>query len=44
MGRDYAAAVIAASLARLGLGATPVGIANVHAVVEKSAHRRKRSP
>ena len=35
MGRDYDAAVIAAGFSGLGLGATPVGIANMHAVTEK---------
>jgi ESS family glutamate:Na+ symporter len=35
MGRDYDAAVIAAGFSGLGLGATPVGIANMHAVTAK---------
>ncbi len=35
MGKDYDAAVIAAGFSGLGLGATPVGIANMHAVTEK---------
>lgn len=35
MGRTYDAAVIAAGFSGLGLGATPVGIANMHAVTEK---------
>ena len=35
MGRGYDAAVIAAGFAGLGLGATPVGIANMKAVTEK---------
>jgi ESS family glutamate:Na+ symporter len=35
MGRDYDASVIAAGFAGLGLGATPVGIANMHAVTSK---------
>lgn len=35
MGRDYDAAVIAGGFAGLGLGATPVGIANMQAVTEK---------
>ena len=34
-GRDYNAAVIAAGFAGLGLGATPVGIANMRAVTSK---------
>jgi ESS family glutamate:Na+ symporter len=35
MGRDYDAAVIAAGFVGLGLGATPVGIANMEAVTKK---------
>lgn len=35
MGRDYDAAVIAAGFAGMGLGATPVGIANMAAVTAK---------
>jgi len=35
MGRDYDAAVIAAGFAGLGMGATPVGIANMNAVTTK---------
>ena len=35
MGRDYDAAVIAAGFAGLGMGATPVGIANMNAVTAK---------
>lgn len=35
MGRDYDAAVISAGFAGLGMGATPVGIANMKAVTEK---------
>jgi ESS family glutamate:Na+ symporter len=35
MGRDYDASVIAAGFAGLGLGATPVGIANMDAVTRK---------
>jgi ESS family glutamate:Na+ symporter len=35
MGRDYDASVIAAGFAGLGLGATPVGIANMNAVTTK---------
>ena len=41
MGRDYDAAVIAAGFAGLGLGATPVGIANMHAVTEKYGASQK---
>ena len=35
MGRDYDASVIAAGFAGLGLGATPVGIANMSAITSK---------
>ena len=35
MGRDYDAAVISGGFSGLGLGATPVGIANMQAVTEK---------
>jgi ESS family glutamate:Na+ symporter len=35
MGRDYDAAVISGGFVGLGLGATPVAIANMHAVTEK---------
>ena len=35
MGKDYHAAVISAGFCGLGLGATPVGIANMQAVTEK---------
>ena len=35
MGRDYDAAVIAAGFSGLGMGATPVGIANMNAVTSK---------
>jgi len=35
MGRDYDAAVISSGFVGLGLGATPVGIANMKAVTEK---------
>jgi ESS family glutamate:Na+ symporter len=35
MGRDYDAAVIAGGFSGLGMGATPVGIANMQAVTEK---------
>lgn len=35
MGRDYDAAVICAGLTGLGMGATPVGIANMNAVTSK---------
>ena len=35
MGRNYDAAVIAAGFAGLGMGATPVGIANMNAVTSK---------
>lgn len=41
MGRDYDAAVIAAGFAGLGLGATPVGIANMHAVTGKFGASQK---
>ncbi len=41
MGRDYDAAVIAAGFSGLGLGATPVGIANMHAVTEKLGASQK---
>jgi ESS family glutamate:Na+ symporter len=41
MGRDYDAAVIAAGFSGLGLGATPVGIANMHAVTEKYGASQK---
>ncbi|HIP78911.1 MAG TPA: sodium/glutamate symporter, partial [Kiloniellaceae bacterium] len=35
MGRDYDAAVIVSGFAGLGMGATPVGIANMNAVTAK---------
>lgn len=35
LGRDFDAAVIAAGFAGLGLGATPVGIANMHAITSR---------
>ena len=35
MGRDYDAAVIVAGFVGLGMGATPVGIANMNAITEK---------
>ena len=35
MGRNYDAAVIAAGFAGLGMGATPVGIANMNAITSK---------
>lgn len=35
LGRDFDAAVIASGFAGLGLGATPVGIANMHAVTSR---------
>ena len=35
LGRDYDACVIASGFAGLGLGATPVGIANMHAVTSR---------
>lgn len=41
MGRDYDAAVITAGFAGLGLGATPVGIANMHAITEKFGASQK---
>lgn len=41
MGRDYDAAVIASGFSGLGLGATPVGIANMHAVTEKFGASQK---
>ncbi len=41
MARDYDAAVIAAGFSGLGLGATPVGIANMHAVTEKFGASQK---
>ncbi len=41
MGRDYDAAVIAVGFSGLGLGATPVGIANMHAVTEKFGASQK---
>lgn len=41
MGRDYDAAVIASGFSGLGLGATPVGIANMHAVTEKYGASQK---
>ncbi len=41
LGRDYDAAVIAAGFTGLGLGATPVGIANMHAVTEKFGASQK---
>ena len=37
MGRDYDASVIAAGFTGLGLGATPVGIANMNAITSKYA-------
>jgi ESS family glutamate:Na+ symporter len=41
MGRDYDAAVISAGFAGLGLGATPVGMANMRAVTTKFAPSAK---
>ena len=41
MGRDYDAAVIAAGFSGLSLGATPVGIANMHAVTQKYGASQK---
>lgn len=41
MGRDYDAAVIATGFSGLGLGATPVGIANMHAVTERYGASQK---
>lgn len=41
MGMDYDAAVISAGLTGLGLGATPVGIANMHAVTERYGASQK---
>jgi ESS family glutamate:Na+ symporter len=41
MGRDYDAAVISAGFTGLGLGATPVGIANMQAVTTKYGVSRK---
>lgn len=41
LGKDYDAAVIAAGFSGLGLGATPVGIANMHAVTEKFGASQK---
>jgi len=41
MGKDYDAAVITAGFAGLGLGATPVGMANMRAVTTKYAHSAK---
>jgi ESS family glutamate:Na+ symporter len=41
MGRDYDASVIAAGFAGLGLGATPVGIANMNALTAKYGPSRK---
>ena len=35
MGKDYDACVIATGYIGMGLGATPIGIANMHAVTEK---------
>jgi len=35
MGRNYDAAIVSAGFAGLGMGATPVGIANMNAVTEK---------
>jgi len=35
MGKDYDASVIASGFAGLGLGATPVGIANMNAITTK---------
>ena len=37
MGRDYDAAVIVAGFTGLGMGATPVGIANMNAITSKYA-------
>ena len=41
LGRTYDAAVMAAGFAGLGLGATPVGIANMRAVTDKYGPSRK---
>ncbi len=41
MGRDYDASVIAAGFAGLGLGATPVALANMNAVTSKYGHSLK---
>lgn len=41
MGKDYDAAVISSGFSGLGLGATPVGIANMHAVTEKFGASQK---
>ena len=41
MGRDYDASVIAAGFAGLGLGATPVGIANMSSITSKYGHSVK---
>ena len=41
MGRDYDAAVIVGGFCGLGLGATPVGIANMQAVTDKYGMSRK---
>jgi ESS family glutamate:Na+ symporter len=41
MGRDYDAAVITAGFAGLGLGATPVGMANMRALTTKYAPSKK---
>ena len=41
LGRDYDAAVISAGFSGLGLGATPVGIANMHSVTEKFGASQK---
>ncbi|MDE1464404.1 sodium/glutamate symporter [Spartinivicinus poritis] len=41
MGRDYDAAVISSGFAGLGLGATPVGMANMRAVSEKYGNSAK---
>jgi ESS family glutamate:Na+ symporter len=41
MGRDYDAAVISAGFAGLGMGATPVGMANMRAVTTKHAPSAK---
>lgn len=43
-GRDYDAAVIASGFAGLGLGATPVGIANMRAVTSKFGASQKSVP
>ena len=41
MGRDYDAAVMTAGFVGLGLGATPVALANMDAVTRRYGHSRK---